>query len=442
MALFARRLIQRRLNGIAHLLTWTNADHIVKRLNGPEMSAVSAEWEVVVTSILNELCEVKFEPTLEGGRVADLLLQCGADCVLADIATVSNAGLRKLNPYDEFQEELSRRVTKRGISMSGFHVEIESTFLQKGPKKRVSKYAIPAVSEFREAFSPAFDRFLDEIKAVPDREHSFTFADPFRVKITRKLGGEYTTGSMPGYDAFEAYDTPVFSVVSRKRQQIRGASKKYPIGIFLCDAGAQAFHQQIGSQFSLESIARRAFQKFRNVGFLVFLLADPARERPKGRRDRPRCVTVFNDQVAIPDAVKQVLNDIDARVPRAQTRTNDSNLWRRVKYLGGKEGARFFRTSAGIKFTDREQMYIKISARSLLDVLTQKLPFEDFMRWNGFDRHAENYGGGNPFHNLEGLTLKAARLEKCPDDDDDWLVFELEGNDPAVNAIINPVAKD
>jgi hypothetical protein len=87
-------------------------------------------------------------------------------------------------------------------------------------------------------------------------------------------------------------------------------------------------------------------------------------------------------------------------------------------------------------------MYIKISARSLLDVLTQKLPFEDFMRWNGFDRHAENYGAGNPFHNLEGLTLKAARLERCPDEDDDWLVFELEGDDPSVNAIINPVVRD
>jgi hypothetical protein len=241
------------LNGIAHLLTWTSADHIVKRLNGPDISAVSAEWEVVVTSILNELCEVKFEPTLEGGRVADLLLQCGTDCVLADIAAVSNAGIRKLNPYDEFQEELSRRVTKRGISMSGFHVEIGSSLLQKGPKKRVSKYAIPAVSEFREAFSPAFDRFLDEIKAVPDREHTFTFADRFGVKITHKLEGKHTTGSMPGYDAFEAYDTPIFSVVSHKRRQIRGASKKYSIGIFLCDAGAQAFQRLRASNSRIEN---------------------------------------------------------------------------------------------------------------------------------------------------------------------------------------------
>jgi hypothetical protein len=324
----------------------------------------------------------------EGGRVADLLLQCGADRVLADIAAVSNAGIRKLNPYDEFQEELRRRVTKRKISMSGFHIEIGSSLLHKGPKKRVSKYALPAVSEFREAFGPAFDRFLDKIKAAPDREHSFVFAEPFRVKITRKLRGKGGT-LMPGYDAFEAYDTPIFSVVRRKREQIRGASKEYPIGVFLCDAGAQAFQQQISSQFSLESIARRVFKRFRDVGFLVFLLADTARERPKGRFDRPRCVTVFNDQVAIPDAVKQVLNDIDPRVPRAQTRANDSNLWRRLKYLGGKEGARFFGTYAGVRFTDREQMYIKISARSLLDVLTQKLPFEDFMRWNGLDRHAE-----------------------------------------------------
>jgi hypothetical protein len=81
-------------------------------------------------------------------------------------------------------------------------------------------------------------------------------------------------------------------------------------------------------------------------------------------------------------------------------------------------------------------------ARSLLGVLTQKLRFEDFMRWNGLDRHAENYGAGNPFHNLKGLTLKEVRLEKCLDEDDDWLAFELEGNDPAVNPIVNPVIKE
>src|SRR5262245_52417531 len=132
MALFARRLIQAKLNAIAHLLKWSSADHIVKRLNGRDMSAVSAQWEVVVTSILNELCVVSFEPTLDGHRVADLLLECGTDRVLADIAAVSNAGIRKLNPYDEFQAELSRRVMKRQLSVAGFHVEIGSTLTQKG----------------------------------------------------------------------------------------------------------------------------------------------------------------------------------------------------------------------------------------------------------------------------------------------------------------------
>lgn len=442
MALFSRRLIQSRLNQIAPLLTWSNADHIVKRLNAPDISAVSAEWEVVVTSILNELCEVQFEPILEGDRVADLLLRCGDDSVLADIVAVSNAGIRKLNPHDEFQAELSRRIAKRQISMAGFHVEIGSTLFQKGPKKRVSKYAIPTPSEFRRAFGPAFDRFLEDIRAAPNQEHSFTFATPYKITITRKLGREHTTSSLPGYDAFDANDTPILNAVGRKRDQIRGASKRYPIGVFLCDAGAQAFQQQQSSQFSLESIARRAFSKYRDVGFLVFLLADTARERPKDRRGRPRCIAVFNDQIAVPEMIKRALTSIDAHVPRAETRANDSNLWRRVKYLAGKQGAHFFGHYAGVKFTDREHMYIKISARSLLDVLTQKIPFDDFMRWNGFDRHADDYRGGNPFANLDGLILKAARIENCPDDDDDWLVFELEGNDPAVNPIVNPIARD
>jgi hypothetical protein len=275
MALFSHRLLQRRLDSIAHLLTASNADHIVKRLNTPDMSAISAEWEVIVASILNELCEVKFEPALEGNRVADLLIQSGDDVMLADIAAISNAGIRTLNPFDAFMNELRRRAAKRRIVMSGFHIEVGSVFFKKGPRRSVSKYAIPAPSEFDDAFDAQFEGFLQRIKADPDREHSFAFPQPYRVKITRRLEGKHITGSLPGFDAFEANDIPIFSVVKKKRRQIRGASKKYPIGVFLCDAGADAFYQQTNREFSFESIGKRVFEKFRDVGFLVFLLADP-----------------------------------------------------------------------------------------------------------------------------------------------------------------------
>jgi hypothetical protein len=84
-------------------------------------------------------------------------------------------------------------------------------------------------------------------------------------------------------------------------------------------------------------------------------------------------------------------------------------------------------------------MQIKLSARALLDLLIQRIEFATFMKAHGFDRNDSSYGGGNPFHDLSGLTITSARLERCPDEDDDWLVLDFVGEDPAVGPIRNPV---
>jgi hypothetical protein len=75
-------------------------------------------------------------------------------------------------------------------------------------------------------------------------------------------------------------------------------------------------------------------------------------------------------------------------------------------------------------------MHIKVSARLLLDVLARKISLDDFHRRTR-----------DVFDNLEGLTIKSARLERAPDDDDDWVIFDLEGDDPAVSPIVNPLIK-
>jgi hypothetical protein len=54
-------------------------------------------------------------------------------------------------------------------------------------------------------------------------------------------------------------------------------------------------------------------------------------------------------------------------------------------------------------------MQIKLSARALLDLLTQRIEFATFMKAHGFDRNDSSYGGGNPFHDLSGSQAHVSK---------------------------------
>lgn len=70
---------------------------------------------------------------------------------------------------------------------------------------------------------------------------------------------------------------------------------------------------------------------------------------------------------------------------------------------------------------------IKISARDLLALMAGELDQERFVK------HYDA-GGGNFFkHCLQrGQLIAAASVERTPDEDDDWVTFEIGVPDPAI----------
>lgn len=73
---------------------------------------------------------------------------------------------------------------------------------------------------------------------------------------------------------------------------------------------------------------------------------------------------------------------------------------------------------------------IKISARSVLELLAGEITQEKFLELHNFK------SGTNPFKSIlrDYKLISAASLERgATEQDDDWLKFEFEGPDPAIS---------
>ena len=83
---------------------------------------------------------------------------------------------------------------------------------------------------------------------------------------------------------------------------------------------------------------------------------------------------------------------------------------------------------------------IRISARTLVDLLAGRLDQARFLEDHGFVP-SKRRPQAVPFFQQQvakGKTLQAVNLEHCEHEDDDWVVFKFGGPDPAVSPFRPP----
>ena len=116
MAVFARRSIQRMLQETSQLLSKTEMQKLVSRLNGDDhRQALATEWELVVFFAFSNLGTVQYEPELGGKKQPDIAFTLFGDneiSFVADVTTVSDRGLEEANPLERLSKELIRLVEK------------------------------------------------------------------------------------------------------------------------------------------------------------------------------------------------------------------------------------------------------------------------------------------------------------------------------------------
>jgi hypothetical protein len=119
MTMFARRSIQSFLKGLDGILTCSQLEDLVNRLNLNKRDSVAAEWEVATLFALSRLGHVSYEPEMVGKRNPDLLFKSQLDKdiqFIADVTLVSDVDLEENNPIFELSQLVAAKARKLGIS--------------------------------------------------------------------------------------------------------------------------------------------------------------------------------------------------------------------------------------------------------------------------------------------------------------------------------------
>jgi hypothetical protein len=434
MGIFARRVISRCLDETASFVSKQTLRDWIQRLDTVSDSYVATEWEIVLIRTLARLGKVQHEPPL-GPRLMDVVFE-SPDSTLrfaAEITAISDEGLHRKNPIDRFEAELAQRISQAKITTGTFILEVQED--QPVPHRgtgRQRRLSLPPVDQFSNViFDAAFDEYIANIQRDPTqpRGHHVDRHSP-RVAVTihyrpgaghgigRASHGTYTTTTV-------ADDNPLYNALKEKNSKLKKSGYSGLQGIIVCDGGSRIFNElRNWAAFSMDEVVWEFLRHRKSTSFVITLgIKTPLNRTSVRHHVEPRLY------IRGPDRQSEWAKALDALVLRVvedlpeiqQTPENSINhmKWNRSTletkpYYGG-----------WMMHGDK----IKISARELLDLLSGKLDQKHFLRRHSLDDAQSIFSR----RQAAGKMIKSVSIESLPDEDDDWVVFDLSSNDPAVN---------
>jgi len=433
LAMFARRSLQRLLDELKGKVSLEGRTKLAFEMDRQDASALGYEWELVLIYALSRVGSVDYEASFSGGtRRPDISFVSAnrAARFVADVTTISDAGLDEQNPARIFSRSLHKLKRKSGLKGSLQHrIEAET----QGPnyRNRKVRLKLPRISEMdwflEQHVAPQFQRISDEKLATA----TFLISEPgIEFTITYNEKDCYSSSSHPSYTAAQSLKrNPVYAALKSKRDQLKKSGAADPLGIFLCDGGCTLLsrpgRQQM--QFGLDEVIAEFFRQHTSIAFVVVLVFPPARVHPFEGVVKERRITgqiYSNPRAAVPvvaEAILALINQGFATLPAPTATPMEALNWidRSAPYEG---------QSIGI-ITHGATM-VKMSARKIQEVLAGRMTAQEL-----FAEYTRPGGArDNPFERAlkAGLTMVATQITQVPDCDDDLIEIAFGLPDPAI----------
>ncbi len=446
MAIFSRRIIQRLLNENDDFLGRRQTKRFVQELNrvcdtskpGRKIT-LSWEWEVLLLNVFSRVGKLAYEKGFGGRTKGDIYFQSRQNtdyCFLADVVTISDRGLHQRNPVDVLSRELRDKVQVCGLNPSHFAVAPEDEYYDSGRGTKV-RLCLPGRARFGQTiFNENFQEFLQDISQCPEDLRTYKVnQDNIRVRIEYDPKRRFASAGHVDYSVvFSLNDNIIYGQLESKRQQLRKTGFKGPMGIFLCDGDCSLLEESVirktSGSYTKDDIIRHFLSEDPLISFVVTFVIEEAVPKRTLLHSTPRKFKVscrvykgpnFDDKVEIVKVVEkasiffpQPERDACNAVHLLQGRNPQQGFM----FLGGR------RTKIG-----EEASQIKLSAREVLELLTGKLSYDEFLRRQGLHRTE------NPLciASDKGQLIEEISIEKSDFQDDDWIVFKLKGPDPAIS---------
>lgn len=440
MAIFAQRTLARLLAELGELLPPAKQTDLRARLaSSPDGDGpISAEWEIAIFSCLRRAGSIEFPATT--GRQADLILTSTAtnERAMVEITAVSDKGLRDKNPIDEFSRYLGKINSKMRPIVGVLNYQI-------GSRQQDGEVVlgVPEKSQMGTFFRSApFRAFLDGIRRAPGEPHRYDFeCRGSSGCITFRPGATFGSGSYPSFNQInDLRRNHITSRLRKKDQQLRDAKLDLPGIVVLCDGdcavlknqttglGKPRFdevvdvflngraHQQSGPWVLQQGMGAGT----RRINAVVIVatrenhnLLGPGVERffevryafNRGEVYRPLSTEVL----------ETLCENLQKNLPPIRT----SPINARRTY-----GLPFHYGGWSLKGSPHGSMTVKISLLALQGLLNGQIAQADFLRDH---RDLESYMLKAL---IEGRTISKISIERCSDEDDDWVHIEFGEQHP------------
>lgn len=439
MPIFANRTIHAIYERLGSIIGPTRSRELRGRLSSAidGNERISAGWELAVFQCLAEAGELEFPDG--ASRSADVIFKSRetGEKLQVEITAISDRGLHEKNPVEEFSRRLGkinyglRDVAPGVIDYQVGHVEVGGRFVLGVPDRR-------DMAEFFR--SPEFSGFIASIRANPKETCQFDFeCRGARSQLTFRPGARYASGGHIAHDVIlDLQRNHVVNRLKEKDAQIRESGRALPAVLVLCDGDCRAMRS------GLTGPGRPGFDDV----VKVFLSGRPHHQAgplilqkgiPQGTRRINAIIAVvvketrgLSGDVKRGFDVRMFMNGGEVRYPLSfgtvesvcgsfkflpKISISPINARRRYRYPPHYGG---YTLSAG----RTGRVKAKISLLTLQGLLAGKISHAEFARDHGHVGKVIAKAIG------EGKMISKIEIERCPDEDDDWVHLEFKETAP------------
>lgn len=435
MALFARRVVQERLNLLRqHVLTPAQAQRLAGQLNKPSHHVISTEWEVVVLAAFAKQTLLRYEPTIGAGLPDICIEDAGEDkdvTFIAEITTVSDRGTDENNPADYLYERILMMALKLDIDFARLKWHVGDRMEGVYPNQRV-KLMLPRKSAVQSLVQSSIKPFLLCVRANPSERHELVWDEPgvdFRLIYDPGQQQSGFGGHLVATAAYSKTDNSLYAALDRKAGKLSKTKYRGIRGIITGDAGCTSLQTSSGGGGShdVRAIVTAFLQKHPSVKFVTTSRYEYQSSYMMERGHHLRHSAYFQSDLSdhVRTKLHLFLDEAFADIPKPIS--SPDNALRDI--LGRRELDRGSGLGAYEWSPPRK---LKIPVRVFLGLVAATLSRRDFEIL--FHQTMPRDGGPlvHFFNTIlaTGMPIQNVSVEICPDRDNDWILFDTQRAEP------------
>jgi hypothetical protein len=435
MPIFARRRLQTMLNDLGPRLTAANASDLLARLEHKvTQSALAAEFELALLWGIGRVADLQVTPAFpESQKRPDALSAdlFGSGAAVIEITALSDdtfSGQADMDRAANMMAQFTDR-TRKGASE---HLYFEFQEAKDERNRRIRR----VTKDF--ALTPALEADFKAWLASPD------WPTPDAIRLTNQQVDVVvrwkqfvhpmfrTFSSMPAV-AYDLEDNHIFKALRKKERQLSDVPTGILKCIFLGDAGCRNL-RHLRPMGVVETSGEQIIHHFlaRSEIDVVCVFSPHRSDSPfrPGFSSRQWTVSLYDRRKATLENEYRKLAALVEALPRPNLEGNQARDLHRQGIFHPQARGQYLGMRTELRGSS---MSIKISSRLVLELLAGRISqqqFQDFI-----------FGKDKNIFDIQlarGLTIQSSRIEKAGlDDDDDYLVFDLEP-DIAANPLKKP----